>query len=89
MTEYYTEITATIYYTIDKNHPDRKYMNNGSTSIIRTFTDTYLFPTEEKRSVWYKADREAMERYIKSDLRLVAGGGYDSKHIHNVKFVFV
>ena len=49
MTEYYTEITATIYYTIDKNHPDRKYMNDRGTSIIRTFTDTYLFPTEEKK----------------------------------------
>lgn len=89
MDNFYRGFRATIYYTIDNGHPDRKYMNNKSTSIVRTYTDTYYFPVEEKRSVWYKADREAMERYIKSDLRLVAGGGYDSKHIHNIKFDIV
>ena len=26
------------------------------------------------------------DAHIKSDLRLVAGGGYNSEHIHNVKF---
>ena len=82
------KITATIYYTIDRNHPDRKYMENQSTKIVRTFTDTYLFDINNPRSLQYGATMEQMTSYIKSDLRLVVGGGYDSKHIHNVKFEF-
>ena len=49
-----------IQCTIDKNHPDIKYVKD-----------------------WTKEDAIA---HIKSDLRLVAGGGYNSEHIHNVKF---
>ena len=30
--------------------------------------------------------KEEIESYIKRDLRLVAGGGYNSDHIHNVTF---
>lgn len=78
--------SAMIMYTIDTEHPDRQYMENKSTSIIRTYSDVYYFPVEEKRSVWYNAEKEAIINYIKRDLRIVAGGGYDSKHIHNVKF---
>ena len=36
-----------------------------------------------KSGKWTKEDAIA---HIKSDLRLVAGGGYNSEHIHNVKF---
>lgn len=80
------KFNATIFYTVDRKHPDLQYMENKSTAIVRTFSDTYLFPTEEKRSVWYGANVEDMKRYIMNDLRLVAGGGYDCKHIHNVRF---
>ena len=83
------KITATIYYTVDRNHPDRKYMENQSTKIVRTYTNTYLFDIYNPRSMMYGATKEQMESCMKSDLRLVAGGGYDSKHIHNVRFEFV
>lgn len=73
-------IRATIYYTVDSEHPDIQYIKNPSE--IQSFTDTYTFDTN------YFASRSDMENYAKNDLRLVAGGGYNSKHIHNVSFEF-
>ena len=31
------KIDATIFYTIDRNHPDIGYMENKSTKTVRTF----------------------------------------------------
>jgi hypothetical protein len=78
--------SAMIMYTIDTKHPDRQYMENKSTSIVHTFSDVYSFPVEKRSSFWYNAEKDDMIHYIKNDLRLIAGGGYDCKHIHNVKF---
>ena len=67
-----------IQCTIDKNHPDIKYIKDWTKDKIFIFHDEYTF--DER---WTKEDAIT---HIKSDLRLVAGGGYNSKHIHNVKF---
>lgn len=75
-------ILATIYYTVDSEHPDIQYIKNPSE--IQSFTDTYTFDTNYVGNV----TRSEMENYAKNDLRLVAGGGYNSKHIHNVSFEF-
>lgn len=75
-------IRATIYYTVDSEHPDIQYIKNPSE--IQSFTDTYTFDTNYVGNV----TRSDMENYAKNDLRLVAGGGYNSKHIHNVSFEF-
>lgn len=75
-------IRATIYYTVDSEHPDIQYIKNPSG--IQSFTDTYTFDTNYVGNV----TRSEMENYAKNDLRLVAGGGYNSKHIHNVSFEF-
>lgn len=75
-------IRATIYYTVDSEHPDIQYIKNPSE--IQSFTDTYTFDTNYVGNV----TRLEMENYAKNDLRLVAGGGYNSKHIHNVSFEF-
>jgi hypothetical protein len=75
-------IRATIYYTVDSKHPDIQYIKNPSE--IQSFTDTYTFDTNYVGNV----TRSEMENYAKNDLRLVAGGGYNSKHIHNVSFEF-
>ena len=45
---------------------------------ISSFEDTYTFD-----NCYTFSD---VEGYIKSDLSLVAGGGYNSEHIHNVTF---
>lgn len=78
------KIDATIFYTIDRNHPDINYMENKSTKTVRTFSDTYIF--DRFRCPYYEVSE--MKNYIRNDLRLIAGGGYDSKHIHNVRFEF-
>ena len=67
-----------IFYTIDENHPDIKFVEGWKKGKIYTFEDVYTvndeYPTEN------------IKAYIKADLKLVAGGGYGTEHIHNVKF---
>lgn len=64
--------------TIDKDHPDIKYIHDWTENKEFEFDDTYTFED-------YYTEEECI-RYIKRDLRLVAGGGYNSEHIHNVSF---
>ena len=72
--KYYGKINC----TIDKNHPDVQYVKDWTENKILSFDDTYTFDDS-----YTEAD---CINYIKRDLKLVAGGGYNSKHIHNVKF---
>lgn len=74
MKTYYGEIK----YTMDSEHPDIKYVENWTEDKVYTFSDTYRFYDDY-------IEEDAFS-YIKRDLRLVAGGGYNSKHIHNVTF---
>ena len=71
--------SAKICYTIDKNHPDIEYITNWEKGKIFTYDNTYVFDNE----CWTKS--EAIE-CIKRDLKRIAGGGYNSDHVHNVKF---
>lgn len=71
-------ILATITYTVDSKHPD---FYNPPINEVLSYSDVYTFDMD-----YY--DEDDVENYIKSDLRLVAGGGYNSKHIHNVSFDF-
>ena len=73
------KLQGTIYYTIDKNHPDFKYIKDWKRGKLYEFTDVYLFDAD------YYSRENAIE-YIKRDLALVAGGGYNTEHIHRVKF---
>lgn len=67
-----------ITYTIDKNHPDIKHVKDWTSEKIYDFEDVYFFAD-------YYDDEDCIG-YIKRDLRLVAGGGYNSDYIHNVLF---
>ena len=67
-----------ITYTIDKTHPDIKCVEDYTEEKIFTFEDTYTFNGDYPM--------ENIKAYIKNDLMLVAGGGYNTDHIHNVKF---
>ena len=78
-------ILATIKYTIDKKHKDYNCMlPYPSEKEIMSFTDVYSFDTEYYGNLTY----EEMENYAKHDLKLIAGGGYDWKHVHNIQFEF-
>jgi len=67
-----------INYTIDKEHPDIKYMKDWTEDKVLSFYDIYAFDDNYTQ--------EDCINYIKRDLKLVAGGGYNSDHIHNVTF---
>ena len=72
------KIHAKITYTIDDGHPDIECIHDWNENKVYTFEDTYIIDD------CYTFDDA--KSYIESDLSLVAGGGYNSKHIHNVKF---
>lgn len=67
-----------ISYTIDKEHPDIKYVKDWTENKVFTFEDTYTFNDNYLE--------EEIVDYIKHDLKLVSGGGYNTEHIHNVTF---
>lgn len=74
------KVCGKISYTVDERHPDINYMKDWTRDKVYSFEDTYTFDDR------YYTDMDNIASYIKSDLRLVAGGGYNSEHIHNVKF---
>lgn len=73
------QYSGKISYTIDKHHPDIKCIEGWTEDKIYTFEDIY--------SIDMGYTEEEMMSYIKHDLMLVAGGGYNKSHIHNVNFV--
>lgn len=67
-----------ILHTIDKDHPDIKYVEGWTKDKVFTFEDTYTFEDD--------CTEESIIHFIKRDLMMVAGGGYNTDHIHNVVF---
>ncbi len=67
-----------INYTMDSEHPDKKYVEDWTENKVFSFSDTYAFDLSY-------TEGDAVN-YIKRDLKLIAGGGYNADHIHNVTF---
>ena len=70
-----------IFYTMDKRHPDFGCVKNPDE--VQNYEDVYTFTTD------WNGDTTKCKSYIKNDLRLVAGGGYNDWYIHNVRFEIV
>lgn len=68
---------GTISYRITEDHPDRKYFKGDITKRL-TYSDVYTFKED--------VPKEAIVNYIKNDLALVAGGGYNTDHIRDIHF---
>lgn len=68
-----------ITYEIDENHPVAGVWYKGN---VFEYEDYYEF--DER--LYSPEDRDMFVNYIKRDLKLVAGGGYSTDHIHNVMF---
>lgn len=62
------------------SHPDIEYVVGNIDDSI-TFEDVYYINTED-----FENNTEEIYHYIKRDLMLVAGGGYNSDHIYDVSF---
>lgn len=67
------KIKATIKFTIDKDHPDIYSVEDWTEDKVFEYSDTYNVSGNNLG-------------WVKTDLKLVAGGGYDYNHIHNVEF---
>ena len=78
----FVKIKATIYYMVDTDHPDYKYINGPKSQ--QQFSDTYTFDT-----LYWGNDFGSMEARMKQDLALVAGGGYNTDHINHVKYKII
>lgn len=79
------QIMACITYNMKKTHPDKPYVIGKWTSKrVFSHADIYTFDDE----LYKKSDIDSMKEYIKRDLALVAGGGYNTDHITNVKYNF-
>jgi hypothetical protein len=70
-------IKATIKYSTKNNHPDVK----NAKDLV--FTDIY---TIDQRCFYGPDD---ISDYIKEDLSLVAGGGYNTNTIDNINFELI
>ena len=70
---------AAITYNMTSEHPDIDCVENPKEAL--TFEDTYYMDIE-----YWDNNEEEMIYFIKHDLALVAGGGYSTEHIYNVKF---
>lgn len=68
---------AKIIYRIRKNHPDLKYIDNWNKNKFYEIEDIYMFDDN-----WRKED---CFYYIKKDLQLIAGDGYISDYIFDIK----
>lgn len=76
-------VKATIFYKMDEEHKDKDYVVGGwEKGKVYSFSDTYSI---EEGSFYSDDD---MYTYIKHDLALVAGGGYNTDHIYDVRFEF-
>lgn len=72
------EYKAKITYCIHPNHPDFNCLDNWFIGRIYEFEDTYRINADY--------NKEDVIEYIKRDLSLVAGGGYDTRGIYGETF---
>ena len=75
------KVKGVIYYKVKKNHPDLQYIPEEERDKMQEFCDIYTIDTDQFFG------RDHIESYIKHDLKLVAGGGYNTDTIKNVKTV--
>ena len=73
------KIKGTIKFKLKKNHPDLQYVKPEERDKEQIFDDVYYIETDN----FFGEDH--IESYIKNDLKLVAGGGYDTDTIEDVK----
>lgn len=74
------KIKATIKYKVKDNHPDLKYIQGWNRDKVFDFEDTYNIDPD---NFW---GEDHINSYIRGDMELVAGGGYDTDTIEVVSY---
>lgn len=77
------KVKGVIKYKVKKNHPDLNYIPEDERDKEFEFCDIYKIDTD---NFW---GRDHIDAYIKHDLALVAGGGYDTDTIKNIKYTLL
>ena len=72
-------IFAQIEYNMLRTHPDINYVV-GEWTPTRTFAYSDIYTFDDSYSF------NDVQEYIKRDLALVGGGGYNTDHITNLKY---
>ena len=75
------KIKGVVHYKMKKNHPDLQCIPEDERDKTFEFCDIYTIDTD------CFDGREDIEAYIKHDLKLVAGGGYSTDTIKDVRCV--
>lgn len=73
---------AKIKYTIDNGHRDYIYLPIDKRDGTLEYSDMYTIDEDGLLELGYDNPKD----FIKEDLLMIAGGGYNWKHVHNVKF---
>lgn len=74
------KINAKIKYKVKDTHPDLGDMPEHLwKNKVFTYDDEYTFDDDD----W---DEEGAKAYIRRDLALIAGGGYNAKHIYDAEY---
>ena len=73
------KIKGTIKWKVKPNHPDLQYIKEEDRDKEHIFDDVYYIDTD------FFFGRDHIESFIKHDLKLVAGGGYSTDTIKDVK----
>ena len=75
------KVQAKIYYKILPTHPDKDCVVGGwDPEREMSYDDTYHIDPN------YFEGMDDIKTYIKHDLALIAGGGYETKHIKDVRY---
>ena len=72
------EYKAKIVYKVKPEHPDFEYIRDWEPNKEYEYSDTYRISEEY-------GSEEAIA-YIKRDLSLIAGGGYNTKGIYDTRY---
>jgi hypothetical protein len=71
-----------ITYKMKEGHPDIKYVDDWRPDKPYVFKDTYTFDLDKG---FWDVEEERIS-YIKHDLALVAGGGYNTDYITDITY---
>lgn len=70
-----------IAYKMHPTHPDYNHVVGGyKPGDVLTYEDKYRIKPD-----FFNGDEDII-RHIKNDLMIVAGGGYNSRHIYDMEF---
>ena len=75
---------ATIKYKVNDTHPDLHCITDWTPDKVFEYEDVYRFDS----NYWDSKDTENMKEYMQRDLSIIAGGGYNARHIYDVWFEF-